>query len=177
MKLGLGAIGKGYALDRAAELLSERGRTDFLLVGGGQVLARGTRSGRPWRVGIRDPRGAPADFFARVELSGLSGREQVSLSTSADNEAYFEAGGARYHHILDPRTGWPSRGLRSATVLHREATVADALSTALMVLGKERGFEVVRRLGGEALVVDERGEIALTHGLTARTEVLHPPGR
>jgi thiamine biosynthesis lipoprotein len=172
MKLGLGGIGKGYALDRAAELLAERGFTDFLLIGGGQVLAQGTRSGRPWRVGIRDPRGGPDDFFARVELDG---QEQVSLSTSADNEAYFEVGGVRYHHILDPRTGWPSRGLRSATVLHREATVADALSTALMVLGKEPGFAVVERLGGEALVVDERGEVATTAGLAQRLETLHPP--
>lgn len=171
MLLGLGAIGKGYALERAAALLEARGFHDFLLLGGGQVVARGRHRDRPWRVGIRDPRGERDDVFARLDLG------DASLSTSADNESYFVAGGVRYHHILDPRTGEPARGLRSATVLHRDATLADALSTALMVLGREQGFAVVRRLGGEAVTVDERGEVATTPGLAGRLEILHPPQR
>jgi len=171
MKLGLGAIGKGYALARAAELLEARGFHDFLVLGGGQVVARGRRGERPWRVGVRDPRGERDDIFARLDLG------DASLSTSADNESYFVADGVRYHHILDPRTGKPSRGLRSATVLHRDATLADALSTALMVLGEEQGFAVVRRLGGEAVTVDEEGGVATTPGLASRLEILHPPRR
>jgi thiamine biosynthesis lipoprotein len=170
MKLGLGAIGKGYALERAAELLAARGFEDVMLVGGGQVVTRGRRGGRPWRVGLRDPRGAADEVFARVEL------EDASLSTSADNESYFVVDGRRYHHILDPRSGWPAAsGLRSATVLHRDATLADALSTALLVLGWERGSAVVLRLGGEAAAVGERGEVAATPGLEARLELLRPP--
>jgi thiamine biosynthesis lipoprotein len=171
MQLGLGAIGKGYALDACAALLEARGFRDFLLVAGGQVLARGARGGRPWRIGLRDPRGAPEEIFARFALA------DGSLSTSADNERYFESGGVRYHHVLDPRTGWPARGTRSATVLHPEATVADALSTALLVLGAGRGFEVVRALGGEALAVDEAGEVATTPGFERGLERLRPPRR
>ncbi len=169
MKLGLGAIGKGYALDQCAALLAQRGIGEYLLVSGGQVLARGARDGRPWRVGLRDPRGGPEEIFARFELA------DASLSTSADNEQFFEIEGVRYHHILDPRTGWPAKGLRSATVLHREATDADALSTALLVLGAERGFEVVRALGGEALVVDDQGAVASTSGFERMLERLRTP--
>ncbi len=113
MKLGLGGIAKGYALERAAALLGERGFEDFLLVSGGQVYARGTRGGRPWQVGVRDPRGARDEIFATLPLAA------GSLSTSADNESFFVVEGVRYHHILDPKTGWPAQGLRSATVLAR----------------------------------------------------------
>jgi thiamine biosynthesis lipoprotein len=171
MKLGLGAIGKGFALERVAALLEARGFHDFLVLGGGQVLARGRHGDRPWRVGVRDPRGERDEIFARLDLG------DASLSTSADNEAFFVRDGVRYHHILDPRTGKPARGLRSATVLHRDATLADALSTAVVVLGRERGFEVVRRYGGEAVTVDDHGEVATTPGLAGRLEILHPPRR
>jgi len=169
MKLGLGAIGKGYALARAEALLSSRGERDFLLLGGGQVVARGSRGDRPWEVGIRDPRGTPDDWFARLPLV------DASLSTSADDESYFIVDGVRYGHILDPRTGWPARGLRSATVLHRDPVLADALSTALFVLGDARGFAIVERLGGEALVVDDAGRVRFTPGLRDRLEILHAP--
>lgn len=171
MQLGLGAIGKGYALDRAAALLEARGRHDFLLVGGGQVLARGKKGKRPWRIGVRDPRGGARDLFARVDVSG------ASLSTSADNESFFFVDGARYHHILDPRTGWPSKGVRSVTVVHEDGTLADALSTAVMVLGRERGMEVARQLGAELLLVDAEGQVAFTPGLAPRLELLAEPRR
>jgi len=171
MKLGLGAIGKGYALDRAAGLLEARGLHDFLLVGGGQVLARGKKGDRSWRIGVRDPRGGPRDLFARVDVSG------ASLSTSADSESFFLVDGVRYHHILDPRTGWPSKGLRSVTVVHQDATLADALSTAVMVLGRERGIEVAKKLGAELLLVDAEGEVVFTPGLAPRLELLAEPRR
>ena len=169
MMMGLGGIAKGYALDRVAEMLTGAGFRDFLVTGGGQVLSRGRRGDRAWRVGIRDPRGGPEEFFARLEIG------DASLSTSADNESFFVVDGVRYHHVLDPRTGWPARGLRSATVMAADATLADALSTAVMVLGRERGLEVARRLGAEALVVDERGGVAMTPGFEAHTERLRPP--
>ncbi len=171
MKLGLGGIAKGYALGRAAALLEGRGFDDFLLVSGGQVYARGTRAGRPWQVGVRDPRGDRDEIFATLPLAG------ASLSTSADNESFFVAGGVRYHHILDPQTGRPSQGLRSATVLAADPVLADALSTAVMVLGRERGLAAATRLGAEALVVDDQGAVATTPGLAAKLTLLHPPRR
>lgn len=171
MKLGLGGIAKGYALERAGALLDKRGFENFLLVSGGQVYARGSRGGRPWQVGVRDPRGERDEIFATLPLA------DGSLSTSADNESFFVVDGVRYHHILDPQTGWPSKGVRSATVLAADPTLADALSTAVMVLGKERGLAVATRLGAEALVVDDHGELAMTPGLAARLTLHHPPRR
>lgn len=171
MQLGLGAIGKGWALDRAAERLEARGFHDFLITAGGQVLARGRNGERAWRVGLRDPRGARDELFAVVELA------DGSLSTSADNESFFLHQGERYHHVLDPRTGWPARGARSATVLHREAATADALSTALMVLGAPHGLEAVERLGGEGLLVAPDGALVATPSLERRLLERRSPRR
>ena len=149
MKIGLGGIAKGYALDRAAAVLDARGVGSYLLLAGGQVFARGRKGDRPWRVGIRDPRGGPDDSFASLDLT------DASASTSGDYESYFMLDGVRYHHILDPRTGMPARGLESATVIAADATLADALSTALMVLGPERGLALAERTPGvEAVLVD-----------------------
>jgi len=174
MMLGLGGIAKGYALDRAAAALRRRGVESFLLVAGGQVYAGGTKQGesgeRPWRVGIRDPRGAADDFFAWLDLT------DASASTSGDYESYFEADGVRYHHILDPRTGRPARGLTGVTVVAADATLADALSTALMVLGPQRGLDLAESMDGvEAVLVDEDGGWQATSGLAGRLEVRHPP--
>lgn len=171
MKLGLGGIAKGYALDRAAKLLRERGYRDFLIVAGGQVYAAGQRGERPWRVGIRDPRGDATDALALLTLAA-----GTSSSTSGDYERYFVLDGVRYHHVLDPRTGHPARGLTSATVLAPDATLADALSTALMVLGPERGLALAEEWPEvEAVLVGEGGELSTTSGVADRLEVLQPP--
>jgi thiamine biosynthesis lipoprotein len=123
-------------------------------------------------VGIRDPRGPPEDVFASLDLA------DGSASTSGDYESYFVVDGVRYHHILDPRTGMPGRGLRSATVVAADATLADALSTALMVLGPQRALELAGRLPGvEAVLVDDAGRVLATPGLAARLERHHPPRR
>ena len=102
----------------------------------------------------------------------------VSSSTSGDYESFFELDGVRYHHVLDPRTGRPARGLRSATVVGADATLADALSTALMVLGPERGLALAEAWDGvEAVLVGEDGGLAVTSGLLERLEVVRPPRR
>ncbi len=173
MKIGLGGIAKGWALDRAAAMLKERGFTDFLLQGGGQVQAGGDKGDEVrWKVGIRDPRGAADDFFAILEA------RDVSVSTSGDYERFFVVDGVRYHHILDPRTGMPSEGLRSATVVHADATLADAMSTALMVLGGERAMAIVEEDPGmEAVLVTRSGEVLVSSGLASRFTQVHPPAR
>jgi thiamine biosynthesis lipoprotein len=169
MTLGLGGIAKGHALDVAAEALRERGMADFLLVAGGQVMAAGSRSGRPWRVGIRDPRGGPEDFFATLDV------RDASVSTSGDYESYFELDGVRYHHVLDPRTGQPTRELRSVTVVSPRATLADALSTGLVALGAEEARAAIARLGAEAILVDATGRVLVTPGLRDGYRTLRPP--
>ena len=99
------------------------------------------------------------------------------MSTSGDYERFFEKDGVRYHHIIDPRTGWPARGLRSATVVSADATLADALSTALMVLGRKDGLALVGRLDGvEALIVDDQGRVFATAGLKSSLHIRHAPG-
>ncbi len=170
MKIGLGGIAKGWALDQAADLLAKRHIHDYLIVGGGQVLAGGLKDGRPWRIGIRDPRGDEGDYFATIPVS------DASLSTSGDYERFFILDGVRYHHILNPKTGMPSRGLRSATVISPDATLADALSTAIMVMGKDKGLALAESLPNvQALVVDDEGGVFMTQGLQDKVTLIHSP--
>jgi thiamine biosynthesis lipoprotein len=170
MLIGLGGIAKGHALDVSARALRERGIESFLISAAGQMMLGGLRGERPWRVGVRDPRGAPDDYFAFVEMSG------VSISTSGDYERYFIQDGVRYHHILDPRTGRPSRGPRSVTVVSPDATLADALSTAIMILGTERGLKLAEQSTDvDVVIVDGSGGVHATEGLASRIRLRHPP--
>ena len=172
MVIGLGGIAKGYALDRAAAALRERGVGSFLISAGGQMMLGGTRGDRPWRVGIRDPRQGPEDYFAFLELT------DTSISTSGDYERYFVIDGVRYHHVLDPRTGKPARGLRSATVICADATLADALSTGMMILGREDALRLGEALDGvEAVLVDDDAGVHVTSGLAGKLQERHPPTR
>jgi thiamine biosynthesis lipoprotein len=170
MVIGLGGIAKGYALDRAAHALREAGIESFLISAAGQMMLGGIRGDRPWRVGIRDPRGGLTDYFARLDLT------DTSVASSGDYERYFIKDGVRYHHILDPGTGMPARGLRGATVICADATLADALSTAVMVLGPEVGLDLAESLDAvEAVVVDDAGEVHTTSGVAGRLLGLRPP--
>lgn len=170
MLIGLGGIAKGHALDRAVEALEARGVESFLIEGGGQVVARGTRGERPWRVGIRDPRGARNDYFAVLDVA------DASVSSSGDYESFFVRDGVRYHHILDPRTGRPSRGVRGVTVLSADATLADALSTAFMVMAPEESLALSQRLPDvETVLVTEGGEVLATPGVRDRLRWRHEP--
>ncbi len=163
MLIGLGGIAKGYALDVSARALRDRGIDSYLISAAGQMMVGGRRGDRPWRIGVRDPRGAPSDYFTFVEAT------DTSISTSGDYERYFIHEGIRYHHVLDPRTGRPSRGVRSVTVICADATLADALSTALMILGTERGLAVAEAWTGvEALIVDNQGDVHFTRGMAGR---------
>ncbi|MDB5338182.1 MAG: apbE 3 [Planctomycetaceae bacterium] len=132
MEFNLGSIGKGYALDRAAELMVEQGVAEFLLHGGkSSLLARGPHDCYPgWPIGISNPL-FPEKTLATILLVN------AGLSTSGSNIQYFRLEGKRYGHILDPRTGWPAEGLASVTVLAPTATIAEALSTAFFVIGVE----------------------------------------
>jgi len=161
--LATGGIAKGYALDDAAAILRNAGVRRALLDAGGSLYLLGARDdeGRPWRVGVRHPRGE--GYIGVLEVPG-----DRAVATSGDYERYFEAEGVRYHHILDPRTGRPARQAVSVTVVGPSATLADALSTALFVLGPEEGLRLLEGLPGyEALFVDTEGRLHMTPGIGA----------
>jgi thiamine biosynthesis lipoprotein len=126
---------------------------------GGDTRLLGDRRGKPWIVGIRDPR-AEGRMVTRLPLA------DEAISTSGDYERYFEEDGVRYHHILVPSTGKSAREVRSVTILGSDATQTDGLSTTVFVLGVERGMEIVSRLPGvEAVIVDAEGRIFYSDGL------------
>lgn len=157
----LGAIAKGYALDRVVEMLRARGIGNAIINAGGNLKAIGTHGDRPWRIGIRSPRGN--GLLASIDTSG-----DTSVLTSGDYERLFKVNGKRYPHILDPRTGYPATGTEAVTVVHENAGLADAASTALYVAGPERWLEIAKRMGiDRALLVDSNGVIHMTPAMHA----------
>jgi len=169
-RVHLGGIGKGYAVDRAAAILRADGISDFLIQAGGDLYASGTRGDRPWRAGIRDPRGPVDRIFAAMNL------HDETFSTSGDYERYFIRDGRRYHHILDPDEGVPARGCRSVTIVARQGVLADALSTGVFVLGPRTGMALIEKLPDvEGVIVTESNEVLVSSGLTARLERLQSP--
>jgi thiamine biosynthesis lipoprotein len=170
MRVHLGGIGKGYAVDRAVEMLRARGLPNFLVQSGGDLYASGQRGDRPWRVGIRDPRGPETATFASLDL------RDATFSTSGDYERFFLKDGRRYHHILDPDLGEPARGSRSVTIVADRAILADALSTGVFVLGPEQGMALIERLPGvEGVIVTAENEVLVSSGLTKTLQLVAPP--
>ncbi|MCA9543427.1 MAG: FAD:protein FMN transferase, partial [Myxococcales bacterium] len=154
----LGGIAKGYAIDKAAAVLKAHGLRAFIVDGGGDLFIAGEKApGVPWTVGVQHPR---AD---RVLLA-LPARDQAVVS-SGDYERFFELGGRRYHHILDPKTGLPAGKSVAVTVRAPDATRADALATALFVLGPVEGLALAQAQGVDAAILGPDGAIAVTAGL------------
>jgi thiamine biosynthesis lipoprotein len=151
MMVTLGGIAKGYAVDRAGAVLLSRGVENFLVNIGGDLLARGTRRGEPWRVGIQDPR-RPGRLLETISV------ENAAVATSGDYERFFFLGGRRIHHIIDPRTGYPADRLMSVTIIAPSCLDADALSTAVFVMGPEDGRKLIENLGLRALLLTSAGE-------------------
>jgi thiamine biosynthesis lipoprotein len=173
--LDLSSIAKGYGVDAVAAVLRGEGFGDFLVEIGGEVVGAGRRQdGRPWRVGVNRPRpdAAPDAVYRVVELGDRA------LATSGDYRLFFESGGVRYSHVIDPRTGRPvTNGVVSASVLAPDCTLADGLATAVMVMGKDAGLALLEKLPDvEGLVVvgtpDGRLEDHATSGFPAE-----PPSR
>jgi len=169
MRLDLGAIAKGYAVDRAIALLKRRGLTNVIVDLGGNlgVSWDGTRLLDSTRatIFIRHPR-RDGEMFGHFEV-GTSG-----VSTSGDYQRYFTSGGVRYHHILDPHTGEPARDVVSVTIVAGDATKADALSTTVFVLGREKGMSLIEDLKDvEGMIIHEQGDTLgymLSSGLKGR---------
>ena len=170
MRVHLGGIGKGYAVDRSAAILRGRGFHDFMIQSGGDLLVSGRRGDRPWRLGIRDPRGLADRSFATLDLTN------GTFSTSGDYERFFIRDGRRYHHILDPDLGEPARGCRSVTIVAGTATLADALSTGVFVLGPQAGMALIERLPDvEGVIVTADNRVLVSSGLKGRLVILAQP--
>ncbi len=163
-KIDLGAIGKGYAAGRVMEIFREAGVKHAMVSLGGNVQTLGRRpDGRSWRIGLRDPAGDPSSYLAVVEV------EDQAVVTSGGYERYFEAEGRGYIHILDPRTGCPAQSdLLSATVVSPDGALADALSTALYIMGLDGALDYWRsHTGFELLLLAGDGTLYATEGLKA----------
>ncbi|MFL6550437.1 MAG: FAD:protein FMN transferase, partial [Povalibacter sp.] len=161
VRIDLGGIGKGHAVDRGIAILQQRGIAHALVTAGGDSRIIGDRFGKPWVIGIRHP-DRKDEVIARIPL------EDAALSTSGDYERYFEENGVRYHHIIDPHTGQSARKVRSATVIGPTATRTDGLSKTAFVLGAEKAIEIYNRIEGiDAIVVKPDGQVLYTKGLEA----------
>ncbi len=172
LKLDFGAFAKGYAVDRAIEMLREMGINNAVINAGGDLRAIGRHGDRPWRVGIRHPR--KAGILASVEVEG-----DESVFTSGDYERYFDWQGTRYDHIIDPRNGYPAQGLSSVTVFARQADLADAAATALFVAGpdEKNWLPIARAMGVTGvMLVDKDGQVQLTPSIRGRIYFIPPDG-
>jgi thiamine biosynthesis lipoprotein len=159
MRIDLGGIAKGWAVDRGVEILRGLGIEHAMVNAGGDTRLLGDRLGKPWIVGIRDPRKDHA-MVTRIPL------QDEAISTSGDYERFFEEDGVRYHHILVPGTGKSPGLVRSVTVIGPTATHTDGLTKPIFILGVERGMEFVRRVKDvEAVIVDNEGRIYYSPGL------------
>jgi len=170
MRVNLGGIGKGYAVDRAVDIMRRSGLHDFMIQAGGDMYVAGTRGDRPWRLGIRDPRGPADRLFATLDLT------DGTFSTSGDYERFFMKDGRRYHHIIDLGTGEPARLCRSVTLVTERAVIADALAKGVFILGPDAGMALIERTPGvQGVIVSAKNEISISSGLKDRLILLAPP--
>lgn len=161
MRIDLGGFAKGYAVENCAAILARHGVRHAAVAAGGDSRMLGDRCGRPWMVGVRDPR-RDGEIIALLPL------EDVAVSTSGDYERYFDDGDERCHHLIDPRTGRSPRSVHSVTVIAPDGLTSEALSKTVFVLGAEQGMRIVESIpGADAVVVDAAGRLHYSAGLLA----------
>ncbi len=161
MRIDLGGFAKGHAVDNATSILRHRGIRHAIVSAGGDSRVIGDRRGRPWTIGVRDPRRA-GEMVAVLPL------EDTSISTSGDYERFFDADGVRFHHVIDPSTGRSPASVHSVTILAEDGLTTEALSKSVFVLGVEKGMRLIEsQRGVDAVVVDSSGTLHYSSGLLA----------
>ncbi len=165
MRIGFGAIGKGYAADKAKELLISKGVKGGIINASGDLTTWGTQpDGSPWMVGITNP-------LNKDKVFSWFPLDNNAVVTSGNYEKYVEFNGKKYTHIIDPRTGWPVSGLTSTTVFAPKAELADALATSVFVMGLGTGLDFINQLPGvECVIVDENGKIFKSENIELNSE-------
>jgi len=159
--IDLGGFAKGHAIDNATTILKERGIAHANISAGGDSRVIGDRCGRPWMIGIRDPRQS-GKVIAVLPL------EDTSISTSGDYERFFMENGVRFHHLIDPATGQSPKSVQSATILAEDGLTTEAMSKSVFVLGVEKGLQLIESQSGiDAVVVDATGALHYSSGLLA----------
>ncbi len=159
VRINLGGIAKGYVVERGIDILRRHGLEHAIVTAGGDSRLLGDRRGRPWMVGIRDPRN---DGQVAISVPLVD----EAISTSGDYERYFDEDGIRYHHIISPSTGEPASGVHSATVFGPDAVITDALSTSVFVMGVDKGLTLISTLPDyESIVIDAEGKVYYSEGL------------
>ncbi len=159
IKLDLGGIAKGYAIDKGIDAIKKNGVADALINAGGDIRAIGESENGQWKVGVLHPR-------ENGKLKDTLLLKDLSVATSGDYRKYFVAGGKRYHHILNPSTGLPTEGVQSVTIIAPLAVDSDALATAVFVLGKKKGMEMIERVKDvEGIIIDSDGLAIYSSGV------------
>lgn len=170
MRLGLGGIAKGYAVDRCAAVLRANGIENFMVQAGGDLYVAGQKGSNNWMVGVRDPRGGPTAIIARMAI------KDHAFSTAGDYERGFVLGGRRYHHIIDPKTGYPATASRGVTIFAPNAFLADALDDPVFILGPEKGMALVDSYPGCAtVIVDAQNRVWQSKSLDGKLQRTAPP--
>lgn len=161
MALNLGGVAKGYIVRKALDALKKEGVTRAIIHAGGDMAVFGGDIETPFSIGIQDPR--------EKKTLGEAYLSDGAVSTSGDYERFFIKDGKRYHHILDPKTGWPAAQTMSVTIIARDHTLADGLSTAIFVLGPEKGMALIERLDSvEGVIIDKNGSVTISSGFNGK---------
>ena len=171
VKISLGGIAKGYAVDRASKILEAGGLSAYFVQAGGDLYTHGKKpDGSDWQAGIRDPRGKEGSYFAMLPVT------DHAFSTAGDYERSYVLEGKRYHHIIDPRTGKPATASRSVTIWAPTALQADAIDDAVFILGPEKGLRLVESIDGVgAVIIDAKNNLYVSQRLMGKLRVVAVP--
>lgn len=177
MVIDPGGIAKGYAADKAVDMLKKSGIESGVVSIAGDIKAFGLKpDGRPWKIGIKNPR--PTPLYSPLGKGGKGGSEIMAtielsdkaISTSGDYERYFIIEGSRYHHILNPKTGYPASECQSVSVIAKDGAATDSFSTGVFILGYEKGLRLLENMGFDGIIVDKDGKIHITSNLRGKLE-------
>ncbi len=174
IEIDLGGIIKGYAADKAVDVLKKNGIKSGIVAVAGDIKTFGMRpDNKPWRVGIQNPRekGYNDEIIAVIDISDLA------ISTSGDYQKYFIKDGKRYHHLLNPRTGHPVNDFQSVTIITDDAALADAFATGIFILGQEKGINLLKRLGLDGIIINIDGKIITTDGIKDKIKFIKEQNR